>query len=375
MGLTKVKLGKYIELCEETNKDLLFGVDDVRGVNNQKQLMQTKADINGRDLAKFQIVYPGYFVFNHRTSRNGSKFSIAYNNDDKAIICTEDYVVFRIKEEAKRILLDEWLYMFFNRPEFDRYVITNSWGSSTEFYNWEDICGVELAIPPLLVQQKYVDIYKAMVANQQSYERGLEDFKLTIEALADDIKRKAPKKPLGTVLDEVDIRNEDLEVSNIQGINITKQFMPTVADTNGLDLSKYKIVKKGEFAYSGMQTGRDKTIRIAMYQGEEPIIISPAYTVLSVKEGTIIPEYVMIWFSRKESDRRGWFMSDASIRTNLDLDRFYETELPVPDIQTQKAIADIYTVYTTRKEINEKLKAQIKAICPILIRGSLSNGG
>ena len=101
MALTKCKLGAYIELRGETNASLVFGPDDVRGVNNLKLLMPTKADINGRDLSKFQIVYPGEFVFNHRTSRNGSKFSIAYNDGEKAVICTEDYVVFRIKEDAK----------------------------------------------------------------------------------------------------------------------------------------------------------------------------------------------------------------------------------------------------------------------------------
>ena len=164
MASTIKKLGDYIDLREETNVDLRYGVEDVRGVNNLKLLMPTKADINGRDLTKFQIVYPGEFVFNHRTSRNGSKFSIAYNDGDKPVICTEDYVVFRIKAESKKDLLVEWLYMYFNRPEFDRYVITNSWGSSTEFYNWEDICAVELELPSLPVQQKYVDIYKAMVA-------------------------------------------------------------------------------------------------------------------------------------------------------------------------------------------------------------------
>lgn len=80
-----------------------------------------------------------------------------------------------------------------------------------------------------------------------------------------------------------------------------------------------------------MQTGRDGCIRIALYQGDDPIIISPAYTVLQVKDQAVLPEYIMIWFSRAESDRLGWFMSDASIRSNLDLDRFYETEIPVPD--------------------------------------------
>ena len=371
MGLNKCKLGEHIELREVTNGNLRFGPDDVRGVNNLKLLMPTKADINGRDLTKFQIVFPGEFVFNHRTSRNGSKFSIAYNDSDKPVICTEDYVVFRIKESSKQFLIAEWLYMYFNRPEFDRYVITNSWGSSTEFYNWEDICAVELSLPSLPVQQKNVDIYKAMVANQEAYERGLEDLKRAFDALLDKVKHSAPKVSMGKLIKEIDERNDSGKITNVQGINITKQFMPSVANTTDVDLTKYKVVRKGQFAFSGMQTGRDECIRIARYTDDEPIIISPAYTVMEAVGGSVLPEYIMMWFSRKESDRRGWFMSDGSIRTNLDLDRFYEIELPLPDIETQKAIVEIYSVYTTRRRINEKLKAQIKDICPILIKGSL----
>ena len=208
MGLNKCLLGELIELREVTNDRLFYGVEDVRGVNNLKKLMPTKADISGRDLTKFQIVCPGEFVFNHRTSRNGSKFSIAYNDGDKPVICTEDYVVFRITDSGKRYLVAEWLYMFFNRPEFDRYVITNSWGSSTEFYNWEDICAVQLALPSLAVQQKYVDIYKAMVANQQSYERGLEDLKLVCDGYIEDLRRKMPSEKIGKYLELVEDKNE-----------------------------------------------------------------------------------------------------------------------------------------------------------------------
>lgn len=375
MESTKCKLGNYIELRGVINSELAFGLEDVRGVNNLKQLMPTKADINGRDLTKFQIVYPGEFVFNHRTSRNGSKFSIAYNDGNKAIICTEDYVVFRIKADSKQCLIAEWLYMYFNRSEFDRYVITNSWGSSTEFYNWEDLCEVELDLPPFPVQQKYVAVYKSMVANQQSYERGLEDLKRSLDGFMDEIKHSSGKRPVGELLEEVDHRNDNGEIKNVQGINISKQFMPSVADTNGVNLKNYKVVSKGQFAYSGMQTGRDECIRIALFQEDDPIIISPAYTVLQVKDCSVLSEYIMIWFSRKESDRRGWFMSDASIRSNLDLNRFYETELPIPDIEVQCAIAKLYDVYITRRGISEQLKAQIKNICPILIRGSLEDGG
>ena len=374
MGLTDCLLGEHIELREVTNDDLTYGPEDVRGVNNLKFLMSTKADINGRDLTKFQIVYPGEFVFNHRTSRNGSKFSIAYNDSDMPVICTEDYVVFRIKEDSKQYLLAEWLYMFFNRSEFDRYVITNSWGSSTEFYNWEDICAVKMRLPSLPIQQKYVDIYNAMVANQQSYERGLEDLKKTIDSLLDRIKNSSPTKPVGELLTEIDVRNESGAVDSVQGINITKQFMPSVADTNGVNLNNYKVVKKGQFAFSGMQTGRDECIRIALYDQEEPIIISPAYSVFEVKEQSILAEYIMMWFSRSESDRRGWFYSDSSIRTNLDLERFYEIKIPVPDIKIQESVVKLYSAYVTRRSINEKLKAQIKDICLILIKGSLEEG-
>ena len=120
-----------------------------------------------------------------------------------------------------------------------------------------------------------------------------------------------------------------------------------------------------------MQTGRDECIRIALYDGNDPIIISPAYSVFEVKDKTILPEYIMVWFSRTESDRRGWFMSDSSIRTNLDLDRFYEIKVPVPDAKMQRSVVELYTAYTTRRSINERLKNQIKDICPILIKGSL----
>lgn len=375
MGLNKYVLGQLIELLQNYNDALEFGETSVRGVNNLKQLMSTKANISERDLSKFQIVRPGEFVFHHRTSRNGAKFSIAYNDGTVPVICTEDYVVFRIKPECTTILMAEWLYMYFNRAEFDRYVITNSWGSSTEFYNWEDICSITLEVPALSTQQRYVAIYKAMQANQQSYERGLEDLRIAFEALIDKQKHEAPRRCIKTILSEIDQRNSGGEITDVQGINIFKQFMPSVANTTGVDLTKYKVVQKGQFAYSGMQTGRDECIRIALYTGDQPIIISPAYTVMVLADDTVLPEYVMIWFSRKEIDRLGWFMSDARIRTNLDLERFFEIEIPVPSPEVQKTIAEIYSVYVNRRNINEKLKAQINSICPILIRGSLSDGG
>ena len=177
MGLKKYKLGELIELVEETNSDELFGPDDVRGISNLKEMMTTKADLNGRDLSKFQIIRPGTFVFNHRTSRNGSKFSITYNYDSRPHIFTEDYVAFRVKEDCDNLLMKEWLYMYFCRAEFDRFVITNSWGSSTEFYNWEDLCDIDITLPSIEQQRKYVDVYLALQNNLASYQSKVEELK------------------------------------------------------------------------------------------------------------------------------------------------------------------------------------------------------
>lgn len=371
--MTLSKLRNYIELIEVRNDDNALGESAVVGLSTQKEMISTKANLAGVNLSSYKVFPPDAFAFVPDTSRRGDKMSLAYNHGQNKKLVSSISVVFRVSKPG--ILLSDYLFMFFNRPEFDRYARFNSWGSAREAFSWEEMCDIDIALPPFEVQQKYVNTYKAMIANQQCYERGLDDLKLTIDAQIDEIKNTADRIHTGALLEEVDNRNTDDEINNVQGININKQFMPSVANTNGVDLRKYKIVRNGQFAYSGMQTGRDECIRIALYNGDDPIIISPAYTVMQIKGKKILPEYIMMWFSRKESDRKGWFMSDGSIRSNLDLDRFYETEIPIPDSSVQKALVDLFSVYEMRKSINEKLKNQIKSICPILIRGSLQDGG
>ena len=368
MGLTKYKFGELIELTNEKNANGLYGEDDAIGVNIDKIIMPMRGNLEKKDFSNFHLVPPRQFAYNPRGSR---KLGIGFNDTEKTFIITFNDNVFRIKETAKKKILDTYLFMYLCRKEWDRYAEFISWGSSTEVFDWNIFCEEEIFLPPIQIQQKYVDVYNAMLENQKSYERGLDDLKLSFEALLDEYKHKAEKKPIRSLLKEVDNRNMNGSIKNVQGINITKQFMPSVANTNGVDLSKYKVVNKGQFVFSGMQTGRDECIRIALFDKDEPIIISPAYAVLEIIDANVLAEYVMMWFLRKEVDRFGWFMSDGSIRTNLDMDRFYEIEIPVPDINVQKSIVEIYNAYNARRDINEKLKEQIKDICPILIKGSI----
>ncbi|MCL2854592.1 MAG: hypothetical protein FWE21_03120 [Defluviitaleaceae bacterium] len=372
MALTKNRLGNYIERVERRNSELKFGALDVRGISNSKEIQSTKANISERSFLRFQIVNPHEFVFNRRTTRMGEKLGLGYNDMDEPFIVTEDYVVFRVVDE--KILLPDYLNVFFRRPEFDRYARWDSWGSATEFFNWEEMCDVPIDIPPLPKQQKFVDVYNAMLANQRVYEDSLSDLETAISASIEEFKHIAPRIAVGKLLEEVDNRNRDDSLSNVQGININKKFMPSIANLSTTDLTKYKVIQRGQFAYSAMQTGRDECIRIALFHEDEPVIISPAYSVLQVKTGVerpVLAEYIKLWFSRSESDRYGWFISDSSIRASLELSRFYEIEIPLPSLEKQQAVVNFYNAKHMITENVSKISKLLKEICPILIKGSL----
>lgn len=370
MTWTKYKVSQLIKTVDERNS---LGITAFYGINIDKEFMLTAANTEGLDSTKYKVVRKNCFVFSGMQTGRDVCIRISLYLGDNPIIVSPAYTTFEIL--STDIVIPAYFFMLFRSTEKDRLGWFYSDGSIRSNLDWDRFCDIELELPDISTQQKYVAIYKAMQANQQSYERGLEDLRRTFEALVDEQKHSAPQRSMGTILSEIDQRNSDGKITDVQGINIFKQFMPSVANTTGVDLTKYKVVQKGQFAFSGMQTGRDECIRIALYARNKPIIISPAYTVMVPIDDTVLPEYVMIWFSRKESDRLGWFMSDASIRTNLDLERFFEIEIPVPSLEIQKTIAEIYSVYIARCNINEKLKAQINSICPILIRGSISDGG
>lgn len=376
MGLNKYCLGELLELLENNNSDLKFDASHVRGVNNLKKLMPTKVDVSDRDLSKFQIVRPGEFVFNHRTSRNGSKFSIAYNDGTSPIICTEDYVVFRVRPDCTSILMAEWLYMYFNRSEFDRYVITNSWGSSTEFYNWEDICSIILELPDLPTQEKYVAIYKAMQVNQRSYERGLEDLKLVCEGYIKELRHTAPVMPIRDYLVEMNERNDaGLSLEAVRGLATSKEMIPTKADMHGVSLKNYKVVKPRQIAYVPDTSRRGDKVSLGFNDSDEDVLVSSISVVFGTDHDYLLPEYLMLFLTRSEFDRYARYNSWGSARETFTFDDLGEMKIPIPSIGIQQSISQIFATYKMRNSICERLKSQLSAICPILIRGSLSDGG
>ena len=162
------------------------------------------------------------------------------------------------------------------------------------------------------------------------------------------------------ISDERNIRGFDYDFF---GININKEFMPSVANTSKVDRRKYKILRKKRFVFSGMQTGRDNCIRIGMYDNDTPVLVSPAYTTFEVTNPAILPEYFFMIFRSKEMDRYGAFLSDSSVRSNLDWDRFCDIELTVPPIEIQKKYVAIYEAMLDNLKAYEKGLDDLKLAC------------
>ena len=172
---------------------------------------------------------------------------------------------------------------------------------------------------------------------------------------------------LGDYIREVNVRNRELKVTEPMGINIDKHFMPSVANVIGTDLSTYKLVSKNQFACNLMHVGRDEKIPMAMQTYDNPIIVSPAYFVFEItKMDELLPEYLMMWFCRKEFDRNAWFYTDADVRGGLGKEALMDMQLPVPSIERQREIVSEYETLTRRIRLNEQMIEKLEATAQAL---------
>jgi type I restriction enzyme, S subunit len=163
-------------------------------------------------------------------------------------------------------------------------------------------------------------------------------------------------KRLGDYIEEIKVRNSDLKAKDLLGINIDKFFMPSVANIVGTDMSVYKIVKKNQFACNRMHVGRDYRLPISMSKSDEQFMVSPAYDVFEIRNPELLfPEYLMMWFSRREFDRNAWFYTDADVRGGLHWKALCDMQLPIPTITKQREIVKEYNTVVNRIKLNQKL--------------------
>lgn len=182
-------------------------------------------------------------------------------------------------------------------------------------------------------------------------------------------------KRLGNYIREVDVRNRDLKVTKLLGVSISKEFMPSIANTIGTDMSSYKVVEPRQFVYIADTSRRGDKIAIALLEEDNKIIVSSIYTVFEVKDKQeLLPEYLMMWFRRPEFDRYARFKSHGSAREIFSWEEMCDVKLPIPSIEQQQKIVSEYEAITRRIHLNEQIIAKLEETAQALYRKMFVNG-
>ncbi len=377
MGLRIKPLGEYLYQIDARNANGELEQDAVRGIATSKVFISTKANLNGVSLSNYKIVPPRSFAYVPDTSRRGDKISLAFNDSNDRYLVSSISVVFGIKEELECELMPEYLYLYFNRPEFDRYARFNSWGSAREAFSWEDLCSTEFAVPDIDVQKNCVNVFQGMQENLDSLTKGVEQMQRTCDVYMERLIKTSPKQAIGNYITQTDERNDGLTytIDDVRGISIEKRFIETKANMQGVSLRPYKIIKPNDFCYVTVTSRNGDKISIALNESDSTYIVSSSYVSFRVTSKELLPEYLFMFLRRPDFDRFSRFNSWGSAREVLALDDLGRFEIPVPDVDIQQDIINIFTELNRRKRLLEQLTTLQKNLCPILIRGAAQEGG
>lgn len=358
-----VRLGDYIEQCDERAGDK-FSVDDVVGISIEKKLIPTKANMEGVSLSPYKLLKPNEFCYVTVTSRNGGKISLSINPTKKVFIVSTSYIVFRSKDVKE--LDPEYLFMLLNRTEFDRYARFNSWGSARETFDWSELCRVQIPLPSPEVQQELVDTYNGIKAIAEQNEALNKDLLTLCEAEIVNLYNKYPSVPIGNYIDFIRELNSDCSITLEQGINIAKEFI--TPHRGNSDLSKRVIVRHGQIAYCSQLN--NENVAVAYREGDD-CVVSSVYRVIDIKPGKINEidkHYLFLHLCRKEFGRFVYWASIGSAYEFLREQNLCEWEIPLPPIEVQKSIVELFNCADRAKKIAAEARERLKILCPALVQ-------
>lgn len=361
-----VRLGELIELCDERNSEGKYGIDDVRGISTEKKFIETKANLDGVSLTSYKIVMPDEFVYVADTSRRGEKIALALNDTNSGFLISSIYTTFRSKDE--NILLPEYLYLLLSRTEFDRYSRFNSWGSARETFDWSEMCRVQIPLPSIETQKELVAVYNGLKELAEENEKLLEPLEESCQAFIVDCKKKYPMKKLGDMIEEVDIKNSDNKIKAVKSVSITKEFKETGAKVNKDELSGYKLVPPRHLSYV-QTTKNEKCFANALNTSNETYVVTSVNKVIKSKDENILDiGYLHLFLRREEFDRYAIFNSWGSAREIFAYDDLCDVQIPLPPLEIQQKIVDLYNCYEECKRISTTAREKIKNLCPALVQ-------
>lgn len=364
-----VRLGDYIEQCDERNVEGRYALENVRGISTDKVFIPTKANMDGVSLNSYKVVNTGCFAYVADTSRRGDKIALALKLTLNPFLISSIYTTFRTRNNND--LLPEYLFLLLSRSEFDRYARFNSWGSARETFDWSELYRVEIPLPSIEMQRELVDTYNGLKSLAEQNEALIPRLSAVCQAYIVDCRAKYPSVPLGKYIEQLDKRNSygALTIADVQGISTDKCFILTKANMDGVSVLSYKIVAPSEFVYVADTSRRGDKMALALNSSDKDILVSSIYTVFrSIDKSILLPEYLFLLFNRPEFDRYTRFNSWGSARETFDWNEMCRVQIPLPPIDVQQAIVDVYHCMERAKQIATTAREKLKTLCPALVQ-------
>lgn len=371
MGLSKYKIGEFVEPYSQRCGIADLIPEQVSGISIDKEFFEPAKQV-GEDTSNYKVVPPNCFACNLMHVGRDYALPVALNRSNKDKYVSPAYTIFKLKDES--LVLKDYLFILLKSSEKDRFFAFHTDSSIRQGLPWEDFCDIDITLPAIEQQRKFVDIYLALQNNLAVYQSKVEELKLVCDGYMDQLKKKSEKVIVGGFIEQYDERNRKGEygVDAVMGISTEKIFIDTKANMNGVSLDSYKVVMKDNFVYVPDTSRRGDKMAIALNRGEKPLLVSSIYTTFRSKDTQkLLPEYLFMFFDRPEFDRYARFNSWGSAREVFTMDDMNDVRIPIPDISVQKEIVNIHKCYIERQRIAAQLKEQLNKLCPILIKGSL----
>lgn len=361
-----VRLGDYIEQCDERNTLLQYKLDDVMGMTIAKDIIPTKANLKGNDLSKFKIVYPDEFVYNPRT--HGKKIGLGINVTSKPFLISWNNIAFRI---INKELLPLYLYLFICREEWDRLACFNSWGSSTEVFAWDEFCRMAIPLPSLAEQQKVVNAWRALREIKEQNEAVAAPLMQVCQSYIQELKHQYESVEIGQYIEESNERNseEKYGIASVRGLAVSKGMIKTKANMKGVSLKSYKVVKPREIAFVPDTSRRGDKMSLGMNNTDNNYLVSSISCVFRILDTEkLLADFLYLIFCRPEFDRYARFNSWGSARETFTWEDMKRVRIPLPPLSVQQAIVNIYNCANEAKRIAAEADRMSREVCPALIQ-------
>ena len=331
-----VRLGDYIEQCDERNHNDKYDIEAIKGISTNKTFIDTKANLDGVSLQSYKLVASRYFAYVPDTSRRGDKVALAFNDSSDIYLISSIYCVFKVSVLEE--LSPEYLYLFFLCPEFDRYTRYNSWGSAREVFSWGDMCNTMIPLPSIPEQLQVVNAWKALREIKEQNEAKAAPLMQICQSYIQELKHRYPLQEIGPYVEECNERNLEGKFTEkeVRGIATSKGLIETKANLDGVSLNSYKLVRPKEVAFVPDTSRRGDKMSLGLNDSDKTYIVSSISSVFHVDEETILPNFLYLWFCRPEFDRYARFNSWGSARETFSFDDMKRCKIPLPPLTFSK---------------------------------------